>query len=680
MSVLKKSQEEPSPSNVITLDAEVFESEQDSIFKWSHEAVLLLIAEYQKQEEKVTLGKMSQKRMWESISGVLSNHGYDVNGSQCQSKFNGMKRTFRSIKDHNSKSGNNPRFWPYTEVMESLLEEKSFINTIATTSNQTHTESENNDVLDNCNSSVNFGSSNPRKRKIYDIAEAILESRRIAEENKLKRHQQTLELQAKTRRVAEENKRKRHQQTMDQRDKLLNALNKLINKLPEFKKFAVARDINVNEVIRGVIAALTVASSSNDFCYVSTNIEDMDKNNQIKTGLQRIAILHGIITILTELIDLNSSESEEDDFDDLIDLTSSSESEEDERKHIMYAIERRKTLRLKHYMENIVPVYNDQLFESHFRISKSTFEYILTIIAPKLRRTHAGQPMISPEMQFLIATWRMTTPDSYSSICEKFNVSRATALSATRRVITALYDLAPTIIKWPSDDNVNEVWTGFKTISGFPKVIGTIGNIHINIPAPRVQPESYMNRKGHYSVQLQAVCNHEAYFTDCFAGYPGSMNDQQVFQSSELQQWLGDSEKFPDNCYILGNSYELNQNIIVPYYDNEHLTSKQKNFNFCHASARVAIKKAFGLLKTRFYSIKNVLAMDRCDLIPTFIIACCVIHNICLSRGDNIDIEEINETEDNNSVHQDFELFEQAAIVKRDLICEKLLMQNIYCT
>ncbi|KMQ87441.1 nuclease harbi1 [Lasius niger] len=140
-------------------------------------------------------------------------------------------------------------------------------------------------------------------------------------------------------------------------------------------------------------------------------------------------------------------------------LTSLSESEEeseDELEYIMHVMERKKKLpRLEDYVENIVPAYSGQQFKSHFRV-------------------HAGLPMISPAKQFLIATWRMATPDSYRSICEKFNVSRATALSATRRVIRALYDLAPTVIKWPSVNNVNEVWTGFEAISGFPKIIGAI--------------------------------------------------------------------------------------------------------------------------------------------------------------------------------------------------------------
>nr|XP_012233087.1 PREDICTED: uncharacterized protein LOC105678374 [Linepithema humile] len=215
LSVLKKSQGESSSSSSMistasTLDAEIPESEPDSVFKWSHQAVLLLIEEYRKREEDVISGKISQKRVWKSISEVLCRHGHDVTGPQCQSKFNGMKRTFKSIKDHNSKSGNNPRSWPYTEVMESLLGEKPFMNPVAlaSSSNRAHIENESSDVS-SVDSDTSVGSSNSRKRKTSQIAEVIMKSRRMAEENKLKRHQQT----------------------MDQRTEILNALNKLIDKL-----------------------------------------------------------------------------------------------------------------------------------------------------------------------------------------------------------------------------------------------------------------------------------------------------------------------------------------------------------------------------------------------------------------------------------------------------------------
>lgn len=162
---------------------------------------------------------MSQKRVWNSISNVLCNHGHNVTGPQCQSKFNGMKRTFKSIKDHNSRSGNNPRSWSYTELMESLLGDKPFMNPVALASstNRAYTESENDaSSLDSNDTAVSVDSLNSRKRKNTEIGEVILKSRMMAENS---------------RKMIEENKSKRHQQTMDQRAKVIKALNKLTNKL-----------------------------------------------------------------------------------------------------------------------------------------------------------------------------------------------------------------------------------------------------------------------------------------------------------------------------------------------------------------------------------------------------------------------------------------------------------------
>lgn len=68
-----------------------------------------------------------------------------------------------------------------------------------------------------------------------------------------------------------------------------------------------------------------------------------------------------------------------------------------------------------------------------------------------------------------------------------------------------LIKIAPAIIKWPSNEQIGEICAAFENGSGFPNVIGAIDGTHINIPAPKIDPESYVNRKGHHSIQLQ-VC------------------------------------------------------------------------------------------------------------------------------------------------------------------------------
>lgn len=123
-------------------------------------------------------------------------------------------------------------------------------------------------------------------------------------------------------------------------------------------------------------------------------------------------------------------------------------------------------------------------------------------------------------------------------------------------------------------------------------------------------------------------------------------------------------------------AYKLHQNLLVPYRDNGHLTSRQRNYNFCHASARVVIERAFGLLKGRFRSLLTVFAMNRIDLIPIHILACCILHNICLMRGDDLNIEINENVEVINTVHN-AENVHNVGNAKRDLICETLRMRHV---
>jgi len=53
---------------------------------------------------------------------------------QCQSKFGGLKRTYKSMKDHNGKSGNGTRTWAYFDLLDSLIGSKPYISLVANAS------------------------------------------------------------------------------------------------------------------------------------------------------------------------------------------------------------------------------------------------------------------------------------------------------------------------------------------------------------------------------------------------------------------------------------------------------------------------------------------------------------------------------------------------------------------
>lgn len=182
------------------------EDGNESTFKCFHEATLLLIEEYRLQENNITSGKMTHKKVWNNIASVLLTKGYCVNGSQCLSKYNGMKRTYKSIKDHNSKSGNNPRTWSYMSIMESLLGERPFISPPAiASSNAICSDNESSSSSNACNSIDLNLHTNPRKRKIKEntlkISESIIQSRELAEKNRDERHKENMEYRKEMLRV-----------------------------------------------------------------------------------------------------------------------------------------------------------------------------------------------------------------------------------------------------------------------------------------------------------------------------------------------------------------------------------------------------------------------------------------------------------------------------------------------
>ncbi|XP_044766246.1 putative nuclease HARBI1, partial [Coccinella septempunctata] len=188
------------------------------------------------------------------------------------------------------------------------------------------------------------------------------------------------------------------------------------------------------------------------------------------------------------------------------------------------------------------------------------------------------------------------------------------------------------------------IWNGFREKGPIPKVVGAIDGCHINITKPSEDGNSFINRHHNFSIQLQAVCDHECKFTHVYIGNCGSVHDQRVLRWSEISEYFNNPETyFPEDCHLVGDSaYTLHKYLMVPYRNNGHFTEQQIHFNRSLSSARVTIERAFGLLKNRFRRILNCCPLKETQFIPQYILACCVLHNICLMNNDLIKVESID--------------------------------------
>ncbi|XP_070160118.1 uncharacterized protein [Polyergus mexicanus] len=294
------------------------------------------------------------------------------------------------------------------------------------------------------------------------------------------------------------------------------------------------------------------------------------------------------------------------------------------------------------YVEHIIPSLSSTQFKSHFQMLPSTFEFILDEIGEKLTRSTDGNEMVPADKQLLLSLWRFATTDSYSAINQRFNVGKGTAVRSVRRVARALHELSSKYIVWPTEDRIQDIVYGF----------------------------------------LSAICDHTKLFTHVYVGNVHSNHDTCTSRLSDLQEYISDSNKFPNNTHLIGNAvYGLHQHLMVPYPDNENLTKQQRNYNLCHSSGKMMIKRAFALLKGRWKSLLHVLAISRMDFTYDHILACCVLHNICLLKKDEfqlhgqmtvLDVEE-TELQEEKIEYND----KNVAETKRNNICAKLHMKNV---
>ena len=132
--------------------------------------------------------------------------------------------------------------------------------------------------------------------------------------------------------------------------------------------------------------------------------------------------------------------------------------------------------------------------------------------------------------------------------------------------------------------------------------------VHTFQCAPTLNHTDYYNRKGWYSIIIQAVVDHNYIFRDVCIGWPGSVHDARVFANSTLchkatsQKILSGHSKQIMGCdipaFLVGDSgYPLLTWLMKAYAHNTSLTRAQRTYNYRLSRARIVVENAFGRLK-----------------------------------------------------------------------------------
>ncbi|XP_023815212.1 putative nuclease HARBI1 [Oryzias latipes] len=307
-----------------------------------------------------------------------------------------------------------------------------------------------------------------------------------------------------------------------------------------------------------------------------------------------------------------------------------------------------------------IPVPHTFLFE-RYRFSLQSMTYIHNLIQPYITNiSHRGRALTSE--QILCAALRFFANGSFlHSIGDAEHISKATVCRAVRKVCLALKRFLRILIVFPGHKPLRAIKEEFHRIAGFPNVVGCIDGTHIPIIAPTENEADYVNRKSIHSINVQVnrvTCDAAHIITNVEAKWPGSVHDSRIFRESTLSNRLECGEI---DGFLLGDKgYTCQPKLLTPHPEPEQ--GPQQRFNLAHSRTRARVEMTIGLLKARFQCLRHLrVSPERaCDII----VACVVLHNIAIFRGEQHPALHIQDPEEDPNHPPHF----QDGRVVRDLI------------
>ncbi|KAJ8003739.1 hypothetical protein DPEC_G00151480 [Dallia pectoralis] len=287
-----------------------------------------------------------------------------------------------------------------------------------------------------------------------------------------------------------------------------------------------------------------------------------------------------------------------------------------------------------------------------FRMSRETFFFLCAKLKPRVALQNTQlRPAVPLEKRVAIALWRLASNVEYRTISRLFAVGSSTVSKCVRDVCHAIVTLLrPIYLRWPSEQEVEDSAHHFLSCWGFPRCMGAVATFHTSILTPSTNVANYTNPEGWLSVVSQVAVNGLGQFWDVCAGFPGSTESTAILQNSALWASVSEGGLSPNppqsfmgkplRYVLLGEpAYPLQPWLMKTYSkeedhdEDEGLTESQRAFNQRFERAWRVVDVALHRLRVRWQCLseRNDCSLD---MVPTMILACCILHNVCEAHGD----------------------------------------------
>ena len=320
--------------------------------------------------------------------------------------------------------------------------------------------------------------------------------------------------------------------------------------------------------------------------------------------------------------------------------------------------------RVRHLRDRFNPLeeYDDEAFRLRFRLRKDSVSDLVKILAKDLEHQTRRGLLPTPMQQVLIALRFYATGTFQRVIGDLFGVSVFAACRVIHKVSRA--------IAKQNDNSCQSQGTwlmsrgSFMMLDTFSGVIGAIDCTHVRVICPNKENAmAFVNRKQFYSINVQAVCDSDAFITNIVARWPGSTHDSRIFENSNIADKLRDGVLFG---ILLGDSgYACRAYLLTPILKPKN--AGEVRYNTAHRRTRCVIERCFGLLKRRFPCLHLGLRTALPNIL-VIIVATAVLHNFTLIHREQDFDEEI---EDENVPFDIVAAADASGNAKRQLIISR---------
>ncbi|KAM8913571.1 uncharacterized protein AB9W97_002267 [Spinachia spinachia] len=288
-----------------------------------------------------------------------------------------------------------------------------------------------------------------------------------------------------------------------------------------------------------------------------------------------------------------------------------------------------------------------------FRMSRETFFHLCNELRPRLARQDTSFRLALPvEKRVAVALWRLASNIEYRTISTLFGVGKSTVCRCVRDMCHAIVALlSSTYLRRPSEQELDDSAQLFLSKWGFPHCVAAVATLHTAIITPSNNASDYANPAGWLSVLSQVAVSGQGKFWDVCASFPGGTDPADIFQNSSL--WAtaveGGLSPYPPTTFmgrslryvLLGEACYPLQSWLMKAYPEEkdgranHAapTKPQGLFNRRLSEALRVSEEALLRLRARWQCLSK---RNDCglDVVPTMVLACCILHNMCESHGD----------------------------------------------